>query len=292
MMMGRLAINLKCKRLFSALAVMVLCVCMFSPLALAAPPAPADSACDPEYYKTLNSRAWLEAQREITQNQNLIFKPDSVLQYTCFDKHLGVVAEATKTMFSEGAQTDGNSNIARAFVSGNFTNDPDKALGGRSENQLSTEGIVSQGNNNNNNQNSATYSCDAMNKVWKEARCMNFVDEADSDAFFTLAEYVSDSEDKRFKKGYCPKSPNWQKESDAVKDPQGWEKDDIETFLERFNIENCGKGGFESAAIPTGIKVLPDLFDETGYDEHFCLIPGCYAPRTRANTTPICQPQP
>jgi hypothetical protein len=57
-------------------------------------PAPAASSCDPAYYDTLQSRAWLEAQREITQNQNLIFKPDSVLQYTCFDKHLGAVKKA------------------------------------------------------------------------------------------------------------------------------------------------------------------------------------------------------
>ena len=41
-----------------------------------------NSPCDPDYYESLEARAWLEAQREITQNQNLIYKPDSALEYT------------------------------------------------------------------------------------------------------------------------------------------------------------------------------------------------------------------
>ncbi len=61
----------------------------------------AASPCDPNYYKSLEARAWLEAQREITQNQNLILKPDSVLEYTCFDKHLGVLAAQAPSLFSE-----------------------------------------------------------------------------------------------------------------------------------------------------------------------------------------------
>ncbi len=73
-------------------------------------PEPAPSACDPDYYETLEARAWLEAQREITQNQNLITKPDSVLQYTCFDKHLGALNKAAQEMFSgesEGGSISG-----------------------------------------------------------------------------------------------------------------------------------------------------------------------------------------
>ena len=61
----------------------------------------ADSPCDPEYFESLKSRAWLEAQREITQNQNLIFKPDSVLEYTCFGGHLAELSVHAADMFSE-----------------------------------------------------------------------------------------------------------------------------------------------------------------------------------------------
>ncbi len=41
--------------------------------------------CDPEFWEVLKDRAWQEGQREITQNNNLIARPDSVLQMTCFD---------------------------------------------------------------------------------------------------------------------------------------------------------------------------------------------------------------
>ena len=45
---------------------------------------PAPTSCDPEYMDALEARAYMEAQREIAQNKNLIFKPDSLLDYPCF----------------------------------------------------------------------------------------------------------------------------------------------------------------------------------------------------------------
>ncbi len=46
------------------------------------------NTCDPEFWDVLKDRAWMEAQREVTQNQNLIPRPDSVLEMTCFDSFL------------------------------------------------------------------------------------------------------------------------------------------------------------------------------------------------------------
>ena len=68
----------------------------------------AATPCDPDYYESLEARAWLEAQREITQNQNLIFKPDSVLEYTCFDNHLRELADHADEMFSETTRWGGS----------------------------------------------------------------------------------------------------------------------------------------------------------------------------------------
>lgn len=89
-----------CARL---LTLCVLIPLTLSTVALAADDLPA-TACDPEYMDALESRAWLEAQREITQNQNLISKPDSVLEYTCFNRFLNqmshgfnVISQATST---------------------------------------------------------------------------------------------------------------------------------------------------------------------------------------------------
>jgi hypothetical protein len=69
--------------------------------------------CDPEYMDALESRAWLEAQREIAQNQNLIAKPDSVLEYTCFNKFLEHAAR--------GFSVDG---VLRPFSETNNWNGP------------------------------------------------------------------------------------------------------------------------------------------------------------------------
>ena len=44
--------------------------------------------CDIEFWDVLKKRAWMEAQREITQNANLIPKADSVMSMSCFNGHL------------------------------------------------------------------------------------------------------------------------------------------------------------------------------------------------------------
>ena len=62
--------------------------------------------CNPQAMDMLEARAWAEAQREMTQNETLISKPDSVLQYNCFDSALDVLAKAAegKYLFSELAK--------------------------------------------------------------------------------------------------------------------------------------------------------------------------------------------
>ncbi len=46
------------------------------------------NTCDPDFWGVMKDRAWQEGQREITQNNNLIARPDSVLQMTCFDSFI------------------------------------------------------------------------------------------------------------------------------------------------------------------------------------------------------------
>ncbi len=46
------------------------------------------NTCDPAFYDVISNRAWMEAQREITQNQNIVTRPDSVLSMSCFDQFL------------------------------------------------------------------------------------------------------------------------------------------------------------------------------------------------------------
>src|SRR5688500_5108068 len=67
--------------------------------------APPVQPCDPLYMDAMEKRAWLAAQRESAMNQNIIVKPDSVLEYTCFDQFLGMLAQRYTNgyLFSEVA---------------------------------------------------------------------------------------------------------------------------------------------------------------------------------------------
>ncbi len=238
----------------------------------------ADSPCDPNYYKSLEARAWLEAQREITQNQNLIFKPDSVLEYTCFDKHMNVMAASAKNMFSEnqdrwGAiRPEGSMGAALTGLVGAAFSDYDTSnfshtlLGGRSDEPYEPEETISGGE----------YACDVMQKVWQEAKCMNFIDNESNDGFFTFAEYAS-GPDKRFAPTGCSNTSLWEtniKLANAENnDP--WKSDSTKTYLNDIYRTDCG-GSNDRFNIQTGLRVFRAKGDVTEYMERVCVVPGCF----------------
>lgn len=50
------------------------------------------NTCDPEIWEVIKDRAWMEAQRELTQNWNIVAKPDSVMSLGCFENHMEKLA--------------------------------------------------------------------------------------------------------------------------------------------------------------------------------------------------------
>ncbi len=234
--------------------------------------AAAASACDPDYYDVLESRAWLEAQREITQNQNVISKPDSVLRYSCYVKRLVDLQKVTfdTPFFSEKTSVPGIGFLkatSQNYVNDNFKAAHEYTLGGRSEDKSGTKSELT-----------APDPCDVMNKVWKDAKCMGFIDQADTDGFFTLEEYAG-SADKRFQ-GNCPANGSWGSELTAS---QGAAKDGVDTYASAI-----GGGGLGSPAGPygqpgncpssqhraTGATVTTGVGSNT--PERTCLMPGCH----------------
>lgn len=222
----------------------------------------ADSACDPEYMKSLKSRAWLEAQREITQNQNIILKPDSVLQYSCFNTYLDELANNAGSLFSESSDWGSSpANMGSAigyiktstssYINTNFSN---QVLGGRAN---------ANGNNN---------PCDVMNQIWEKAKCMNATDDPNT-GFFTFDEYASGG-DKR----QCSSNADWNTNiSDASGADVPWVRDDMENYLDRLDPQNCGARDDKFAAISTGLIIRSSgegLPNE--YYEKICVMPGCH----------------
>jgi len=259
---------------FSAIKRAVLLVAMVTALpnvpSVAAPDI-ADTPCDPKYYDSLEARAWLEAEREITQNQNLIYKPDSVLEYTCFDQFLTILKGASSSMFSdnparwgkaEGDLDDAIEDLVEGALDSYLENNFDHSyLGGRQG------GISAPG---------GAYTCDIMQKVWMKAKCMDFIPK-NNDGFFTFEEYASANADKRKFPDECPWpgdiKQRWEDEIEIANNDidNGWKEDNIITFFENLHPENCG----DLTPIKTGIKVRRAQAPQE-YNEKVCIAPGCY----------------
>lgn len=159
----------------------------------------APQTCDTEVWKTMEMRAKMETEREIMQNQNLIFKPDSILAYTCFDKFAEHAAKYGGVIFTHTTYWDGKEIIPwgppdgmdhsmkqvvlksmDTYMQKNF---PYSMLGGRGDDiggtgmNAYTTSLKGKGD----------YSCDRMNNVWKVAKCLNFVHNdkfQDTDGFY------------------------------------------------------------------------------------------------------------
>lgn len=215
------------------------------------------SPCDPEYYKSLKARAWMEAQREISQNQNFIFKPDSVLEYSCFNKFVGVLAKDSKTMFSENGANAPQPGLAALLTKTvgdplktyNTKNFPNKSLNGRAKADKDDSTTIAPGE----------YNCDAMAKLWQEAQCMDFMNDPEQDGFFSFAEYAAG--DKRKKPSACTgPGAAWNTNIEAAKS----KKSDVTTFFDQ--VDKCDG---DSKVINIGILMT------NGEQQKFCVPPGC-----------------
>lgn len=253
------------------------------------------SPCDALYYETLSARAWLEAQREITQNQNLILKPDSVFEYTCFDTLVWELADHGDEMLSETnlfgtplSSTSLDTTLQRlvtsslaAYHSANFgyyvgllgghtaalaiKHTPTAAIGG------------------------TAYSCDIMEKVWHAAKCINFASNSTTEGFFTLAEYAGAAVlDKRTIPSLCTPIPlQWAANLTTALTSGPWTNDPVQTYVAHLTPPTCPATGNCSCSsgqpapigrpIPTGLRVTRagTGATTTDYDEHICLQPGC-----------------
>lgn len=168
--------------------------------------APPETSCDPEVMDAIDTRGYIEAQRETMQNQNFILRPDSVLEYSCIDSllynfatgvnfseigwigaigKLGIFALDQALLSTAIAFLYGNlppTIPARGYLAQNFAG---PMYGGRAAltdvyipaipfipytAQLST--------------------CNYMQRIWSTAKCMNFMDEENHDGFYDFAWYT------------------------------------------------------------------------------------------------------
>lgn len=222
----------------------------------------ATTACDKDYYEALKARAWMEAQREVTQNQNIIYKPDSVLEYSCFDQHLGVLAAQAPGMFSGPDMHDALSNLVggalQDYQTGSFNH---ASLGGKGEPIAKFPGDVKPGG----------YNCLTMNAVWSKAKCRDFSEDS-HEGFLTFTQ-IQGQDPRQIPEAHkCGGDGRW-----AVMEQAAYKtaaQDDTKTYLDYLQHDSCGK--FDP--IETGIPISrPKSKDPKtkDYSEKVCIQPGC-----------------
>lgn len=255
----------------------------------------APSPCDSTYFEALSSRAWMEAQREITQNQNFILKPDSVFQYSCFDLHMRELADHAENMLSEAAAygaplgTSSMDNaldtlvmnalqnyIANNFNAANLLSGHQAAAGITGSLPSTVAGVP------------IPYSCDVMGRVWQAAKCMNFVSYPAHDGFYTFQEYVTNPEHRHLPAMCVANIPilttAYTTNLTASGTTGPWTNDPLQTYFKMTDAEGTdaavptactGDCKCTGAPIPTGITVFRPGKDPSAFEEHVCLQAGC-----------------
>ncbi len=255
----------------------------------------ADSPCDTLYYETLSARAWLEAQREISQNQNIILKPDSVFQYTCFDGIMKELSDAASNMLSETTAygnplaVDSFENALDSLVVTSIQSYLGNNYGGVAPpvgyNLLSghTAALGIYHTPASNASSASPYSCDIMGRVWQAAKCINFVTNSTTDGFYTFGEYAAGTLDVRHLPNALACTPingNWTGNLATALTSGPWTNDPVDTYLELTEPDDCTgpSCNCDGDPVPTGLTVINQAFP-SGYQEKICLQPGCrYVP--------------
>lgn len=171
------------------------------------------TACDGNFMNQIFAKAYMNASREVILSEQIIHKPDSVLEYTCFDHQIGLAADYAPT-FSESSKWD---NYTVPIVTGdndngvndttidprNYSNTPDDNLESVLEDLMLDTleeyitknfshtylgGAMSIDNNMTLTSISSGNSCSQMATIWELAKCIEF---AEDDAFRSYSHLVN-----------------------------------------------------------------------------------------------------
>ncbi len=232
-------------------------------------------ACDPQFMDAIEARGFAEAARENAQNQNLIYKPDGVFEYSCFRLHAPAVQQNAEDLFRETSLTFPTTNPIRQHTDTNYgteylntrTNDP-------AIDQPAPPADM----------------CNALAAVWDLARCINFYNREDLDGLFDLTHYTS-NDPRRLPASLpacaaLPYSPlnmaldiAYNNNRDVwtmgpyARDDEGYIMDPVDLQNEMYEPGECG------TAIPTGMVVQDRNAPVARFNEKTCSNPACvYVP--------------
>lgn len=221
-------------------------------------PAFAQTTCDPDFLDVMEARAWMTSNREMEAAQKLIMKPDSVLEYSCFNSRLTRVATQA-TFVNAGGGINDIVRTPQVEYLQNFSH----TLGGG----------AAPGSPIGN-------TCNAMYAIWDLLKCDNF-NKADFQTFAELG-----ATDRRTLPDVCPsaaaRNNMWTTAlaaafpAPALPAANGG-MDQVETLLGFLDPNDCDA----LDPIPTGMTVMGWDLGTTpatriSWPDYICSAPGCY----------------
>ena len=239
----------------------------------------AQQACDPQFMDAIEARGFAEASRENAQNQNLIFKPDGVFEYSCFRNHAPLPQRNARQLFRESSLTYPTTNAVQQYTYTNFGDiylngrytDPDPPLTAPPADM-----------------------CNAIAAIWEISRCMNFYNREDLEGFFDLSHYTAnDPRQLPPALGACPALPygslnmaldiayNYNRDvwisGPYARNDEDYISDPVDTFVgDAASVDMYTAGECEDAvAIPTGMVVTDYNAPVDSFLEHTCSNPAC-----------------
>ena len=252
-------------------------IVVFSAVLPYAPLPAAASGCDSAFMSKMQERAWMEAQREVMNNEKAIWKPDSVLALSCFKGQVNDL----EISYSRDECVGGSGACAGSDdVTEEVTDGATGYLGSAYPSNLGGGNTtIAQ------KPDAAPGDCDSQDKLWEEAKCAN-VDPVNS---FPSFEDLS-STDNRTAPTACTTNPTgeWDKgktDMAAVGLNMGAGKfDTVNLFLNVWAPLSTLSSGSCFSGIPTGVKVG----GASGFEEVVCPNPGCTP--VLSGTTVTCNP--
>ncbi len=198
---------------------------LFASWARSAPVAPAAKkeepllegpACDKEFLKRMKARSWAEGEREVEVAELIILRPDSMLEYTCFENQAD--KDALNNKFVQAS--------LKSYLQSNF----DHKFAG---------GLYGSGG-----------TCAKMSQIWQFLKCKNF----DENWFLTFQELLS--KDPRTLPTACTGGNRKKEWTDATKlaFPQSVGKNSLGP-MDTYNGALVGGDCKKSKIVPTGLEI-------------------------------------
>lgn len=256
-----------------------------------------DSACDANFMNQIYAKALLEAGREMIIAEATIIRPDSVLEYSCFDHRAAEVARLAGPIFSELHWTAGFIDV---FLGRNHLDRSIQSLVLTSLNayggQNFPQGFLAGGAAGDDHDFSDTVAgvsgaCDYMYNVHYISKCEDFGLNA---PFMTFESYFSSPAllvtDPRTQPTTCPASSEITHVNVEIAKNKDWSWasfDQVDPFLEKFRASD-GSTCENNVPIPTGVVVRQVTYGQDlagnpimgaaqySYPDKVCSNPACY----------------